>query len=109
MEYINLSSRRIFADEKMQKVPLFDSDKMFIDQYCLMPGQFQKVHSHYAEDKVYVVLEGEAMFEIDGEKELLTAGMAVIAKAGISHGVRNDSDSYVVLLVVMAPKPHHHA
>ena len=109
MEYINLLSQRHYSDEKMQKIPLFNSDKMFIDQYCLAPGQFQKIHSHYAEDKVYLVLEGEAMFDIDGEQELLTEGMAVIARAGISHGVRNDSASNVVLLVVMAPKPHHHA
>lgn len=109
MEYINLVSQRKFAEDKMQKIPLFNSDKMFVDQYCLNPGQSQKVHSHYAEDKVYIVLEGEAVFEIDGEQELLTEGMAVIARAGISHGVRNDSDSRVVLLVVMAPKPHHHA
>lgn len=109
MEYINLATQRSFSDEKMQKVPLFNSDKMFIDQYCLRPGQMQKVHSHYAEDKVYIVLEGEAMFDIDGEQELFTEGMAVMARAGIAHGVRNDSDSNVILLVVMAPKPHHHA
>jgi quercetin dioxygenase-like cupin family protein len=109
MEYVTLAAQRKFSDEKMQKIPLFNSDKMFIDQYCLQPGQMQKVHSHYAEDKVYVVLQGEAMFEIDGEHELLTEGMAAMARAGISHGVRNDSASNVVLLVVMAPKPHHHA
>jgi mannose-6-phosphate isomerase-like protein (cupin superfamily) len=109
MEYVSLAAQRQFSNEKMQKIPLFNSDKMFIDQYCLQPGQMQKVHSHYAEDKVYVVLQGEAMIEIDGEQELLTEGMAVIARAGIAHGVRNDSANKVVLLVVMAPRPHHHA
>ncbi len=107
MEYIHLMEQRKFSDQKMQKIPLFNSDKMFIDQYCLKPGQAQKVHSHTIEDKVYMVLHGEAMFDIDGEQELLTEGMAAIARAGIAHGVRNDSASNVVLLVMMAPKPQY--
>jgi quercetin dioxygenase-like cupin family protein len=109
MEYVTLATQRHFSSEKMQKIPLFNSDKMFIDQYCLQPGQRQKVHSHHAEDKVYIVLQGEAVAQVDGEQELLTEGMAVIARAGIAHGVRNDSANNVVLLVIMAPKPHHHA
>ena len=105
MEYVSLKEKRHFSDEKMQKVPLFESERMFFDQYCLKPGQFQKVHSHQAEDKVYVVLQGEALFEIGGEQELLAEGTAVIAPAGVTHGVSNESDSPVVLLVTMAPKP----
>ncbi len=107
MEYITLAEKRRFSDEKMQKIAIFDTNKMFIDQYCLKPGQAQRVHSHELEDKVYTVLEGEALFEIDGEQELLTAGTAVIARAGVPHGVRNDSVSELVLLVMMAPKPQH--
>lgn len=105
MNHVNLADKRRFLEDKLQKVALFDSSKMFVDQYCLLPGQAQKVHSHAQEDKVYVVLEGEALFEVGGESELLSEGMAVIAEAGVPHGVRNDSATPVVLLVVMAPKP----
>jgi quercetin dioxygenase-like cupin family protein len=107
MEHAMLAERRRFSDDKMQKVPVFESERMFFDQYCLRPGQSQKVHTHEAEDKVYVVLAGEAMFDIGGEQELLPEGAAVIARAGVPHGVRNDSGHDVVLLVVMAPKPQH--
>lgn len=100
-----LIDERRFSEEKMQKVPLFDSDKFFCDQYCLLPGQSQRVHSHEHEDKVYLVIEGEALFDIGGEQELLTEGTAVIAPAGVMHGVRNESDSQLVLFVMMAPKP----
>lgn len=105
MDYVNLKAQRRFAADKMQKLPVFESERMFFDQYCLLPGQFQKVHSHQHEDKVYVVLEGEALFDIGAEQELLAAGMAVIARAGVPHGVQNNSDSKLVLLVTMAPKP----
>lgn len=89
----------------MQKVPVFETEAMFFDQYCLLPGQSQKVHSHKGEDKVYLVLEGEALFDIGGEQEMLTEGTAVIARAGVPHGVRNDSGTKLILLVTMAPKP----
>lgn len=105
MEYVDLLAQRRFGAEKMQKVPVFASERLLFDQYCLQPGQAQRVHSHAAEDKVYVVLEGEALFEVGGERELLAEGSAVIARAGVAHGVRNDADSELVLLVAMAPKP----
>ncbi len=108
METVALEKNRRFSSEKMQKVALFESEKMFCDQYCLLPGQFQKVHSHDSEDKIYVVLEGEALFDIGGEEELHPEGNAVIARAGVPHGVRNDSDSQLVLLVMMAPRPAAH-
>jgi len=105
MEYVFLAEQRRFSSEKLQKVPVFDSDKMLLDQYCLEPGQAQRVHSHSEQDKVYLVLEGQAVFSIGGDEELLAPGMAVIARAGVPHGVRNDSANRVVLLVVMAPRP----
>ncbi len=105
MEYVDLFGQRRFDDDKMQKVPVFTSERLLFDQYCLKPGQAQRVHSHDSEDKIYVVLQGEAMFEVGGEQELLAEGSAVIARSGVPHGVRNDSDSELILLVAMAPKP----
>ncbi len=105
MNYVNLKDQQRFSEERMQKVPVFESERMFFDQYCLLPNQTQKVHVHDDADKIYVVLEGEGMFEIGGEQELLAEGMAVYAPAGVPHGVRNDSLAKLVLLVAMAPKP----
>jgi len=89
----------------MQKVPLFESKRMFCDQYCLLPGQSQKVHSHAGEDKIYVVLEGTALFDIGDEQEHHGEGVAVIARAGVPHGVSNTTDEKLILLVMMAPRP----
>jgi len=105
METCRLADKRSFRDDKMAKNPVFDSPRMFFDQYCLRPGQAQTPHSHANEDKVYVVLEGTAVFEIAGETRALDAGTAVIARAGQPHGVRNESAANAVLLVTMAPRP----
>lgn len=105
-----MESRRVadhisFLEEKMKKNPLFDSPNLFYDTYCLLPGQSQKVHSHEGSDKVYFVVRGAGRFTVGDEEAGLTEGNAVIARAGVPHGVRNDSEDELVLLVTMAPRP----
>ena len=51
---------RHFSPEKMQKVNLFSTSELFLDVYCLEPGQKQKAHVHESSSKVYIVLEGHA-------------------------------------------------
>jgi mannose-6-phosphate isomerase-like protein (cupin superfamily) len=94
-----------FSEEKMKKNSLFDSPHLFYDAYCLLPGQSQKVHAHEGSDKVYYVLQGTGRFTIGEEEEDLGEGHAVIASAGVKHGVRNERQENLVLLVTMAPKP----
>jgi quercetin dioxygenase-like cupin family protein len=105
MMKIALSDQKRFSSEKMQKVALFDSPHLFYDLYCLEPGQEQKVHSHEGSDKVYLALEGEPSVRVGEETSPLSPGEAVIAPAGLDHGVSNPSDQRAVLLVVMAPRP----
>jgi mannose-6-phosphate isomerase-like protein (cupin superfamily) len=94
-----------FSEEKMKKNSLFDSPRLFYDTYCLLPGQSQKIHAHESSDKVYYVLRGTGRFTVGDEEEDLGAGHAVIARAGVHHGVSNETDENLVLLVTMAPKP----
>lgn len=104
METVTLAEQRRFSDESLQKIPVFDSTFVMVDQYCLKPGQSQRIHAHEAQDKIYTVLTGEALVTVGEEQELLPEGSSVIARAGVPHGVSNESDSNVVLLVIMAPK-----
>src|SRR3712207_3638307 len=94
-----------FSEEKMRKNSLFDSPHLFYDAYCLLPGQSQKVHAHEGSDKVYYVLHGTGSFTVGDEEENLSEGHAVIARAGVPHGVRNEREEDLVLLVTMAPRP----
>jgi mannose-6-phosphate isomerase-like protein (cupin superfamily) len=105
-----LDSKRVdeeisFSEERMKKNSLFDSPYLFYDTYCLLPGQAQKVHAHEGSDKVYYVLRGTARFTVADEEADLSEGHAVIARAGIPHGVRNATNEDLVLLVTMAPRP----
>ena len=105
MEVVNLESLALFSDEKMRKIPVFDSEKYFCDLYCLRPGQDQRVHSHSESDKIYVVVRGSGLFHVGGEERELKSGQAVIARPGEAHGVRNAGEQDLVLLVFMTPKP----
>ena len=101
MEIRDIHASFRFSSEKMQKVKLFGTGQMFLDVYCLEPGQSQKVHTHDNETKIYVVLEGTARFHVSSEVEDVGAGHAVLARPGEPHGVENVSGERVVLLVGM--------
>lgn len=107
MQILEVASRARFTDEKMQKVGLVETDRLYFDLYCLKPGQAQKVHSHVGSDKIYYVLSGRAMVRIGGEEAELTPGQAVLAPSGCEHGVANRAREPLSLLVFMAPKPSH--
>jgi mannose-6-phosphate isomerase-like protein (cupin superfamily) len=94
-----------FSEEKMKKNSIFDSPYLFFDAYCLLPGQGQKAHAHEGSDKVYYVLRGTGRFTVGDEEADLGEGHAIIARAGVPHGVRNETKENLVLLVTMAPRP----
>jgi quercetin dioxygenase-like cupin family protein len=106
MQSIEVLSVKRFAEDKMQKVSLFDTPNCFCDLYCLQPGQSQKPHSHAGADKIYYVLEGEATIQVGDEEQVLSSGRIVLASSEVVHGVRNTSSQPLSLLVFMAPNPN---
>lgn len=107
MHIVTLANAARFSDEKMQKVGLFETDRLFCDLYCLKPGQAQKLHRHAGSDKIYYVLSGRGIVRVGEEERELTAGQAVLAPSGTEHGVTGAAGGPLVLLVFMAPKPAH--
>jgi quercetin dioxygenase-like cupin family protein len=102
----NVRIERRFSDEKMHKVNLFETDRMFVDVYCLKPGHEQKIHTHSGADKIYFVVEGKGRFQVGGEENDFGVDEIVLAPADVEHGVRNASDENLVLVVFMAPNPN---
>ena len=106
MQTKDIKLERRFSHEKMQKVNLFETERMFTDIYCLEPGQEQRRHAHSGADKIYFVVEGTGRFHIGDEERALGPNEIVMAPADVEHGVRNDSQDPLVLLVFMAPNPN---
>ena len=107
MPWVNVTEKSAFRAEKMAKIGIFDEPQMFVDVYCLEPGQQQAPHSHTGAAKVYYVLEGEGVFLVGTEEQRLGPGHAVMAPAGEPHGVRNEGPDRLRVLVAMAPNPNH--
>ena len=107
MDVKNLSDFWRFSAEKLQKLNLFQTERFFLDVYCLTPGQAQKPHTHDGADKVYLVLEGRCRFRVGAETAEHGPGSAVFAPAGVEHGVENTSMDNARLLVFMTPPPPH--
>lgn len=107
MELFDTTESRDFSEDEFAKTNIFESERMFTDVYAFEPGQEQEPHSHEASDKVYYVLEGRGTFVVNDEEREVGEGNVVVAEAGESHGVRNDSDARLRTLVFMAPHPAH--
>jgi quercetin dioxygenase-like cupin family protein len=96
-----------FQADKMARVALATTPRAQLDLYCVGPGQEQKPHTHDDQDKIYFVLEGRGRFEVDGVRETLEAGQALVAGAGRAHGLVNDGSGPLLVLVVVSPPPAH--
>ncbi len=94
-----------FAAEKMHKVNLFTTERMFCDVYCFEPGQEQTPHTHTGSDKVYYVLEGSGRVQLGSETRDIGPGEIALAPSGSEHGFRNPGPGRLTVLVFMAPKP----
>ena len=93
--------------DKMAKVALGATERALLDLYCVGPGQSQKPHTHGDQDKIYVVVDGRARIRVGGDEDTLGPGEAVIAPAGVEHGLVNDGPVPLLVLALVTPPPPH--
>ena len=91
--------------EKFYKTTLFRADSLMLGLNCLEPGQVQKVHDHTDQDKFYLVVAGRGRFQVGDELFDGAEGQIIWAPAGVPHGVSNEGDTRLTLLVGIAPAP----
>ena len=75
----------------------------------MQPGAVATRHSHDLGHEVFLVLEGRAELEIDGERAVLGAGQMCFARAQQMHQVRVIGDEPMTLYVSVTPhlEPTH--
>jgi len=73
------------------------------------PGQTAQLHSHDLGHEIFLVLEGRAEFEIDGETQELGPGQMCIALADQPHSVRVVGDEPMTMYLSVTPhiQPTH--
>lgn len=78
--------------------------------YRMAPGQVDRRHSHDLGHEVFLILEGQAEFTIEGETQVLGPGQMCIALADEIHQVRNllpDKPTTMYLSVTPHIQPTH--
>lgn len=75
--------------------------------YHMKPGQVDGRHSHDLGHEVFLILEGQAEFNINGVKKILGPGQMCIALADEIHQVRNVlADQETVMYLSVTPHIH---
>jgi quercetin dioxygenase-like cupin family protein len=93
-----------FAAEAATKADLFAGQHLFVGLNCFEPGQTQRVHTHTAADKFYLVMSGKASMMVGEEIREVAEGTVVWAPADVPHGVTDVSER-TVMLVAIGPPP----
>lgn len=72
-------------------------------------GQFNTGHTHDLGHEIFLVLQGHAEFEVDGQRATLGPGQFCIALADQHHTVRNAGDEEVIMFLSVTPhvQPTH--
>jgi quercetin dioxygenase-like cupin family protein len=94
-----------FNPDKMGKVTVAQGETLFAGLNCFEPGQHHTAHAHAGQDKLYVVLEGEAEIQVGDERQLLSSGGAAFAPSGVLHAIRNYGEKRLIVMTVLAPPP----
>jgi quercetin dioxygenase-like cupin family protein len=101
----NLSGLARFSWAKMGKADLARGETLFAGLNCFEPGQEHAAHTHAGQDKLYVILTGDAEVCIGDESARLTQGDAAFAPSGVVHSIRNVGEGRLVVMAVLAPPP----
>ena len=94
----------VVGEETLVKVGPADSDGQLAAFHLVAPpmsGPPRHVHSR--EDEWFYVLEGELVFEIDGDVHPVGAGGSVWLRRGVVHAYQNFTDRDARLLIVTTP------
>lgn len=79
--------------------PEFKTKLKFINYTVLSPGTSIGLHRHGDDEEIYIVLEGMGLMTVDQESQAVTAGDVIVNKPYGSHGIVNDGEQDLKLLV----------
>jgi len=77
----------------------FETGLMFVERVEMPPGTSIGIHRHGNDEELYFILSGSGRMVVDGREYRVSAGDLVLNRRGGSHGLLNDSDDSIELLV----------
>jgi mannose-6-phosphate isomerase-like protein (cupin superfamily) len=97
---------RIFLDGKGLVKIYFQSDKLMMAQFELLPGQSLNVDIHPEGDEGYYVAQGTATVVLPetGEVHEIRQGESYYIPAGVRHQAFNQGDERLLVIAAIAPR-----
>ena len=89
----------------MGKSTIFRSERVMVGLNAFEPGQEHALHAHAGMDKIYLVIEGQGLFLLEGDEVPMHAGVLLVAPEGAPHGIRNTGTERLLVLFILAPAP----
>ena len=95
MPYINFKERKKVKIWEGVAGTLYHSQQATFAHITLQKGAVVALHNHIHEQWTHVI-EGEMLFEINGEEKLLTSGMAAFMPSNIPHAAKAITECKVI-------------
>ena len=67
------------------------------------PKAYVEPHSHRVQEQIYHILEGEALMELDGKRQVVRRHDVVFVPPGVTHAIYNTGLTDLTFIVVTAP------
>lgn len=77
----------------------YETDVSFVDYVEMPPGTSIGVHTHDENEETYFIVEGDGTMTTNGQRFRVTRGDLILNRRGWSHGLENDSDRPLKVLV----------
>jgi len=74
----------------------------FALRVIMSPHSSMGIHEHGQDEEMYIILKGEGLMTIEGREQRVGVGDMVLNKPGGIHGLLNDTDAEMELLIIQA-------
>ncbi|MEZ4722117.1 MAG: cupin domain-containing protein [Flavobacteriales bacterium] len=86
---------------------LVDSSALSVVYEEMPAGEAENLHKHVNVQQLFFILEGEAMFEMNGIEYRLIPQQSIYVYPGVAHRIYNNSGQMVKFLVISNPHSHY--
>ena len=74
----------------------------FALRVIMPPNSSMGIHEHGQDEEMYIILKGEGLMTLENEERRVGVGDMILNKPGGTHGLLNDTDEDIELLIIQA-------
>ncbi|OEH85150.1 hypothetical protein BHU72_05935 [Desulfuribacillus stibiiarsenatis] len=107
METFQLADKMVFSDKSLTKKIIYSDNSILVFVLNFKPGQVLPPHTHPGMVTIVQILQGTAIFTVDGKDTQLTSGQGLICQEKEMLSLQNSGDEDLSLYVTLSPGPEN--